>query len=79
MQPLRSIAITATSSLLWVAPHLCFALVLSSLRDFRFGLFPYHQNSRFSHVSHKRLNQSHAASTPDVAQAAIQASLELCS
>jgi hypothetical protein len=68
MQPLRSIPITETSSLLQVAPPLCFASVLS----FSWGLhlnFSLNIETTGSHVPHKSLTQSHATFTPEAAWA----------
>ena len=68
MQPLRSISITETSSLLRVAPPLCFVSVLS----FSCGLhlnFSLNIETTGSHVPHKSLTQSHAIFTPEAAWA----------
>jgi hypothetical protein len=68
MQPLRSISITETSSLLRVAPPLCFVSVLS----FSWGLhlnFSLNIETTGSHVPHKSLTQSHAIFTPEAAWA----------
>src|SRR5512136_544402 len=47
IQPLHSISITETSTLLRVGLPLCSASVLSSSWVFHFGFLPYHRNDRF--------------------------------
>jgi len=47
IQPLRSISITETSTLLRVGPSLCSASVLSPSWVLHFGFLPYHRNDRF--------------------------------
>ena len=47
IQPLHSISITETSTLLRVGPPLSSASVLSSSWVFHFGFLPYHRNDRF--------------------------------
>ena len=68
MQPLRSICITQTSSLLRVAPPLCFASVLSFLWDLHLN-FSLSIEATGSHVPRKSLTQSHAIFTPEAAWA----------
>ena len=76
MQPLRSISITETSSLLRVAPPLCFASVLSFLWDLHLN-FSLNIETTGSHVPHKSLTQSHAIFTPEAAQAVSRFPLNL--
>jgi hypothetical protein len=64
MQPLRSIPITETSSLLRVAPPLCFASVLSFSWDLHLN-FSLNIETTGSHVPCKSLTQSHAIFTPE--------------
>jgi len=71
MPLLRSSPITGLSSLLRVAPSLCFALVLS--RSWGFHLrFSLDIEATGSHVPHKSLNQSLAAFMPDAIWAVIR-------
>ncbi len=67
-QPLRSISITETSSLLRVGPPLCPASVLSCLWDLHLH-FSLSIRTTGSHVPYKSLTQSHAISMPEAAQA----------
>ena len=76
MQPLRSISITETSSLLRVAPPLCFASVLSFLWDLHLN-FSLTIEATGSHVPHKSLTQIHAIFTPEAAQAVSRFPLNL--
>ena len=68
MQPLRSISITETSSLLRVSPPLCLASVLSLLWDLHLS-FSLIIETTGSHVPHKSLNQGPATFMPGAAQA----------
>jgi len=53
IQPLRSISITETSTLLRVGPPLCPASVLSPSWVLHFGVLPYHRNDRFPRSTHE--------------------------
>ena len=76
MQPLRSTSITETSSLLRVAPPLCFASVLSFSRGLHLN-FSLNIETTGSHVPRKSLTQSHAIFTPEAAQAVSRLPLNL--
>jgi hypothetical protein len=68
IQPLRSISITETSTLLRVGPPLCSASVLSLswVLHLSFSLII---GTTGSHVLHKSLVQVHATFMPDAVQA----------
>ena len=68
MQPLRSTSITEASSLIRVAPPLCFASVLSFSWDLHLN-FSLSIKATGSHVPRKSLTQSHAIFTPEAAWA----------
>src|SRR5208282_6441851 len=65
-QPLRSIPITGTSSLLRADPPLSAASVLSASWVLHLRLFPWHRLTG-SQVPCISLDESHAPSTPDTA------------
>ena len=69
MQPLRSIPITETSSLLRVAPPLCFASVLSFSWDLHLNFSLNIETIRRRRIPHKSLTQIHATFTPEAAWA----------
>ena len=75
-QPLRSISITETSSLLRVGPPPCLASVLSSLWGLHLD-FSLHIETTGSHVPHNSLNQTHAAFMPSTTQAVSRFPLDL--
>ena len=77
MQPLRSISITETSSLLRVAPPLCLASVLSFLWDLHLNFSLNIETIRLRRIPHKSLTQFHAIFTPEAAQAVSRFSLNL--
>src|SRR4030042_2727725 len=68
IQPLRSISITETSTLLRVGPPLCPASVLSPSWVLHLG-FSLTIETTGSRVPHKSLVQVHATFMPDAAQA----------
>lgn len=76
IQPLRSIPIIGTSSLLRVGPPPCPALVLSFLWFFHLN-FSLNIGATGSHVPHKSPNQVHATFMPDAAQAVDRFPLDL--
>ena len=76
MQPLRSITITVTSSLLRAAPPLCLASVLSFLWGLHLN-FSLNIGTTASHVPHKSLIHVHAAFMPDAAQTINRLPLDL--
>jgi len=75
-QPLRSISITETSTLLRVGPPLCSALVLSRLWDLHLR-FSLNIGTTASHVPYKSQNQGHAIFMPDAAQTVSRLPLDL--
>ena len=75
-QPLRSISITETSTLLRVGPPLCSALVLSRLWDLHL-CFSLNIGTTASHVPYKSQNQGHAIFMPDAAQTVSRLPLDL--
>ena len=75
-QPLRSICITQTSSLLRVVPPPCLAAVLSRLWGLHLR-FPLNIETTGSHVPPKSLDQVHAISMPDAAQTINRLPLDL--
>jgi len=76
MQPLRSIPITETSSLLQAAPSLCLASVLSLSWGLHLS-FSLDIEATGSHVPHRGLSQSHATFMPDAAQTVSRFPLDL--
>jgi len=68
--------LSRASSLLWIAPTLCLASVLSPSWVLHLG-FSLLIKATGSHVPHKSLDQVHATFMPDAAQASQQASLGL--
>src|SRR4030042_1690259 len=68
IQPLPSISITETSTLLRVGPPLCPASVLSPLWGLHSG-FSLTIGTTGSHVPHKSLDQVRATFMPDATQA----------
>jgi hypothetical protein len=75
-QPLCSISITETSSLLRVGPPPCLASVLSSLWVLHLD-FSLNIKTTGSHVPHKSLEQNHAAFMPSTTQAVSRFPLDL--
>ena len=75
-QPLCSIPITGTSTLIRAVPPLCAASVLSSLWGHHLD-FSLNIETTGSHVLYKSLNQNHAAFMPSTAQAVNRSPLNL--
>lgn len=71
-QSLRSIAITATSSLLRIAPSQFPASVLSFLGLLSFEFLPLHQDDWFPQFPIEAKSQNHATYTPDIAYTIIR-------
>ncbi len=69
IQPLRSISITETSTLLRVGSPLCPASVLSPSWVLHFGFLPYHRNDRFPRSTQEPGSGSRHLYAGDAAQA----------
>src|SRR5512135_1853132 len=76
MQPLRSISIAETSTLLRVAPSLCPASVLSLLWGLHLS-FSLNIGATGSHVPHRSQDQGPATFMPDATQAVNRFPLDL--